>query len=90
MLEIKYRGAFGSQSLDTTRANFKLIKAKVKHVECIYLTIIETRGYKWAVYKNKLGFRAFTLYWWSNARREYQESSDWQKLVSLLERLTAV
>jgi hypothetical protein len=89
VLEIKYRGAFGSQGLESTQSNFRRIKQKLANVECIYLTVVETRGYKWAVYRKNLGFRAYTLFWWSDSRKDYFESRDWAKLVPFLQNLTA-
>ena len=83
-LEVKYRGAFGSQALENTKANFERIKQLDKRVQCIYVTVVETIGYKWAVTRKNLGFPAYTLYWYSNKTQEYRRSKDWEKLVDRL------
>ncbi len=84
VLEIKYRGSFGSDALERTRANFQRIRQFSRQIQCFYVAVIETRGYKWAVYRKNLGFPAYTLYWWSNKSKVYAESKDWDKLVSRL------
>jgi hypothetical protein len=84
VLEVKYRGSFGPDALERTRANFQRIKQFDSQIPCFYVTVIETRGYKWAVYRKNLGFPAYTLYWWSNKRKVYTESRDWDNLVSRL------
>lgn len=83
-LEVKYRGAFSSQALDNTKANFQRIKQVDKRIQCIYVAVVETRGYKWAVTRKNLGFPAYTLYWYSNKTHEHQPSRDWEKLVNRL------
>ena len=83
-LEVKYRGAFGSQALDNTKANFQRIQQLDKRIQCIYVTVVETIGYKWAVTRKNLGFPAYTLYWYSNKTQEYRPSEDWEKLVNRL------
>ena len=81
VLEIKYRGSFGSDALERTRANFQRIRQFSSQIQCFYVAVIETKGYKWAVYRKNLGFPAHTLYWWSNKSKVYTESKDWNKLV---------
>jgi len=84
VLEIKYRGAFGSQALENIKANFQRIRQFGKHIRCIYVTVIETRGYRWAVTRKNLGFPAYTLFWYSNKNQEYTQSNDWENLTAYL------
>ena len=84
VLEIKYRGAFSREARDATRDNFRKIKRHNERIQCIYLAVTETRGYKWAVYQKDLGFPAYTLNWWSNTTKKHTQSRGWDKLVDRL------
>ena len=83
-LEVKYRGVFDNQGIDRIRANFHRIQRSNRQIQCLYVTVTETKGYKGAVYSTKLGYPAYTLYWYSDRTKEHRASGDWVKLLNRL------
>jgi hypothetical protein len=81
-LEIKYRGAVGAKTLQTTRQNFKRITQDYKHIQCIYIAVNETATYKYAVRSASLGFPAYTLVWYRGQKQT--ASTDWNRLIKRL------
>jgi hypothetical protein len=81
-LEIKYRGAVGAKTLQTTHQNFKRITRDYKHIQCIYIAAIENVTYKHAVRSVSLGFPAYTLVWYHD--QKYTASTDWTRLIEQL------
>jgi hypothetical protein len=84
VLEIKYRGTFSGDAIGRIRENFRTIQLANKSISCFYLTVTETLGYKNAVTREKLGYPAYTLYWY--AKGKHKKTNDWNKLVTQLKK----
>jgi hypothetical protein len=84
VLEIKYRGTFSADAIGRIHDNFQAIQRANKAIACFYLTVVETRGYKNAVTSQKLGYPAYTLYWYGKGR--YKGTNAWNKLVMRLKK----
>lgn len=83
-MEIKYRGTFALDAVDKIRANFEKIQQVNKHIQCLYITVIETKGYKGAVLTKNLKYPAYTFNWWCGNKLGVKPSKDWNKLVHKL------
>lgn len=86
-LEVKYRGPFGERAFSGTKANFERIGRIGSHIECIYVTVRENRGYKWAINSQNLGFPAFTLF--LDQASDCTPTGEWQKLIAHITRVVA-
>lgn len=84
VLEIKYRGTFSADAIGRIHDNFQTIQRANTAIACFYLTVVETRGYKNAVTSQKLGYPAYTLYWYGKGG--YKKTNDWDKLVMKLKK----
>lgn len=85
-LEVKNSGAYGAQTLESIRRAFGLIRAANPRILCVYVTLSERMGYRWAATDKNLGARAFTLFWHDGSRKgpSYRPSGDWSRLVAEL------
>lgn len=82
-LEVKYRGMF-FDGIIKLKANFRKIILANKRIQCMYVTLIETKGYKGAVLTRNLGYPAYTLNWWYASKKDKKPSGDWEKLTGRL------
>ncbi|MGA2608599.1 MAG: hypothetical protein ABSH01_14230 [Terriglobia bacterium] len=85
-LEVKARGCYGKEALNSIREAFDLIRKSNAHIGCAYVTLTELKGYKWAVDKKKLGYDAFTLAWHTRQHEKPGKwpstDDDWQELLT--------
>jgi len=83
VLEIKNHGSFGEGTISRIRQGFQRIHKLNKKIYCAYVTLMERKGYKWAITESNLGFPGYTLFWHSGAGANYraESSGDWERLV---------
>jgi hypothetical protein len=91
VLEIKHYGAYGEEAVRRIRENFQAIQRCNKEIRCLYITLSERRGYKWAVTEDEdslgyLGHPAFILFWRSGSgkKEKWESPGDWQRLVDTI------
>ncbi len=86
-LEIKNRGCYGEMALEKTRRNFEEIRAHGPHIRCLYVTLTEREGYKWAATEENLGVPVYTLFWRAGSSKEprFKSTGDWETLLADLE-----
>jgi len=87
--EIKNRGVFGASGVDAIRHSFARIKGADQNIVCIYLSLTEQAGYKWAVTTETLGLEgceAFTLFWQNGSKKIVADK--WEELIERLSSLT--
>lgn len=86
VFEIKFLGAFGSETVVTIRRNFEQLKVLNQEIYCAYLTVTELRGYKYKITPEELGFSVYTLSWHRShldpQRLEF--TKDWELLIQEL------
>ena len=51
---------------------FAKVKAKHGHIQCVYITVLERKNFKYCVTSESLGAKAFTLYWVDNKDRVHE------------------
>jgi hypothetical protein len=90
VLEVKNSGSFGDTTLAATRRAFELAHAANIRIYCAYVTLAERKGFRWAATRENIGADAYTLFWHTgtDARREYESSGDWSRLVDTLSTLS--
>ena len=83
-LEVKNRGAFGDKALSGIRRNFQEIRRSNQEIRCLYVTLSERTGYKWAATEDKIDGLVYTLFWNSGPEKNlrYESSDDWQRLIN--------
>lgn len=83
VLEIKNIGVFGETTLNAIRNHFHEIYEANRAIHCLYLTVTERKGYKWAASEENLGYPVYTLSWYSRtADRPGEFTGAWDKLLS--------
>jgi hypothetical protein len=84
--EIKNSGAFGAATLATTQDAFKRIRDRNPSIHCVYVTLSERRGYRWAITPQNLGWPAFTLFQHSGSAKNlrHESTGDFDKLLAHL------
>ena len=93
--EIKYRGSYGEKAVNDIKNNFDKIKNINDKIECIYLTISESRKYRYRVTPEKLGnkYECFELFTRDMEleralkNKKLKASGDWDKLLEKLKKL---
>jgi hypothetical protein len=88
-IEVKNSGSFGDGTLESTRKCFARIRAANPNIECMYVTLMERKGFKWAATRENLGADVYTLFWHSGSAktRRYEATGDWARLVNSLNSL---
>ncbi len=81
-LEIKAHGAYGEKAASSIRRNFLAIQEKNESIRCFYITLMERKGYKWAITDSSLAFPEYTLFLYSGKRESHEPTGDWQGLLS--------
>jgi len=85
-LEIKIYGAFGEATRQRVRRMFRAITAANPRIFCACVTLLERKGYKWAVSEASLGFPAFTLFFHRGSGwRGIEATGDWGRLLEELQ-----
>jgi hypothetical protein len=74
-LEIKNQGAFGEKTTLDIKKTFGEIKSKNPDILCCYLTVLERETYKNKVTPEKLGYPAFTMFYYKGKNR--WATGDW-------------
>lgn len=84
VFEIKNHGTFGEKTVEGIRRNFETIQKYNKKIHCWYVTLLERKGYKWAITKNTLSFSSYTLFWYSGSGRNHkvEPTGDWARLIT--------
>lgn len=91
VLEIKYSGAYSRDVAPDLHKQFGRIVSTCPNARCAYVTVCENERFKWKVTTEKLGFKAFTLYWVNREGRVEKLGDSWESLVQFLrEALTQV
>lgn len=83
VIEVKYRGAVGLDSETKIRTVFRRVVRHAPHIRCIYVALMETKTYKYAVTSKTLRFPAFTLVWYQNGG--YTDTGQWPRLLKALQ-----
>jgi hypothetical protein len=82
-LEIKKSGAFGKQTIEATKNNFKRLRDR--NVACAYVTLEERRSFIYRVTKENIGgFPCFTLAWHKVTGGILEDTQEWDGLVTFL------
>lgn len=84
VFEIKNHGTFGEKTVEGIRNNFATIHKYNEKIHCWYVTLLERKGYKWAITKDTLGFSSYTLFWHSGSGKNYkvEPTGDWARLIT--------
>jgi hypothetical protein len=85
-IEIKNSGSFGNATIETTSRTFATIRRKDSRISCVYVTLAERKGFRFAVTNENVGASAFTLFEHNGAskNREYKATGDWGRLIAHL------
>lgn len=83
VLEIKNYGSFGESTISSIKKNFQRIRQLNKEICCAYITLVERKGYKWAISRENTGFPSYTLFWHHGSGRNFkiELTGDWKKLL---------
>ena len=83
VLEIKNSGSFGESTINSIKKNFQRISQLNKEIYLAYVTLMERKGYKWAISKANLGFPTYTLFWHSGSGAKFTTvaTGDWKRLL---------
>jgi hypothetical protein len=87
VLEVKYSGVYDRAVLPALREKFDRLTKMRPLIHCVYVTVLERRGFRYAATTKALGYPAFTLHWYQRTREDAYDSGDWEKLVSYLQGL---
>jgi hypothetical protein len=92
VLEIKNSGVFDKETLPRIRQNFELIQSKNQNIVCVYVTIAELKGYRYAATSDNIGFAAYTLFLHNHSpsNRKYEATGQWAKMLEDLRNITCV
>jgi hypothetical protein len=87
VLEIKNSGVFEQGAISKIKQNFDVIRRKNPAITCIYVTIAELKGYKYAVTSQALSYPAYTLFLHNSSpkNRKYEVTGDWNRLINDLQ-----
>jgi hypothetical protein len=80
VLEVKYSGIYRGDVVSNLRDTFNRITDEYQHIRCVYVTMMERRGFKQAATTENLGYPAYTLHWWSGTREQAEQTGDWEQL----------
>jgi hypothetical protein len=81
-LEIKNHGAFGEKTTLDLKETFREIKSKNPGILCCYVTLLERETYKNKVTSEKLGYPAYTVFYYKGKNR--WATGDWTKFLEEL------
>jgi hypothetical protein len=88
VFEVKHSGVYSRDGRKGILACFTRIQDASPAVRCAYVTLIERRGYKWALTQEQCGDgqRSFTLFWRGSSEEPstFQASGDWETLLVFL------
>ncbi len=89
VLEIKNLGSFGETTVNNIKKNFQRIKQLNNKIYCIYVTLTERKGYRWAISEENIGFPSYTLFWHYGSGKNYkiEPTGDWKKLLEDINKL---
>jgi len=89
VLEVKNYGAFGEATVNRIKSNFHRIHRINKKLYCAYVTLMERKGYKWAITSDNVNFPSYTLFWHSGSGKNFkiESSGDWKKLLDDINRM---
>jgi hypothetical protein len=88
-LEVKKLGSFGPATIAKVREDFRAVRRANRTVRCVYVTITERKGFRYAVTAKNIGAKAYTLLWHkgSGSKLTYEPTGDWGRLVTNLQQL---
>jgi hypothetical protein len=78
-LEIKNHGAFGEKTTIDIKKSFGEVKSKNPDILCCYITLLERETYKNKVTPEKLGYPAYTMFYYKGKNR--WATGDWEKFL---------
>jgi hypothetical protein len=84
VLEVKFNGVFDRKANDAIRSVFTQVRNLCGDVECIYVTVTESKSYKHAIVGEceRFQFPAYTLFWTSGGGIYEENSGAWVQFVS--------
>lgn len=84
VFEIKNSGVFEQSSILKIKKNFDAVRSRNPSIACVYITLTELRGYKYAVTSETLGYPAYTLFLHNSSQnnRKYEVTGHWDKLIA--------
>lgn len=83
VLEVKGRGVYGQNGLEAIKTLFEQVKQANKGIQCMYVSAVERKGYKWAATADNLGCQdVYTLSRYTG-EPDYPGTStgDWEKFL---------
>jgi len=89
VLEIKNSGVFEQGAISKIKHNFDAVRERNSAIACVYVTVGELKGYRYAVTTETLGYPAYTLFWQNSSQhnRKYEVTGQWDGLITELRRL---
>jgi len=81
VFEIKFYGVWGKEAVQELQERFAKVKAKHGHIQCVYITVLERKNFKYCVTSESLGAKAFTLYWVDNKDRVHEVADSRESVV---------
>ncbi|QDU27735.1 hypothetical protein ETAA8_28250 [Anatilimnocola aggregata] len=89
VLEIKNSGVFELSAISRIRHNFDAVRDKNPKITCVYVTLAELKGYKYAVTTEALGYPAYTLFLYNSSQknRKYEVTGHWDNLIHDLQQM---
>ena len=79
VVEIKNYGSFGDKTIQKVRTDFDSATETCPNLTCMYVTLAEREGFRWAVTKENTGYPAYTLF--THRGKEFRRTVDWDRLI---------
>lgn len=88
-MAVKNSGSFGDSTINDVQRSFRLVQECNPHIRCLYVTLSERTGYKWAVSDANVGAPTYTLFWHAGSERNrlYEPTGEWECLIADLKRI---
>lgn len=93
VLEIKFRGSYGTESNNHVKAVFDSVRAINTNIQCLYVALSENRKYKHRATSENLGYECFELLTRDTnlesalKKQTLKATGDFLKLLTTLQRL---
>jgi len=86
VVEIKNYGSFGDRTIQKVRADFETASRACPNLTCMYVTLVEREGFRWAVTRKNTGYPAYTLF--SHRGENFWSTGDWRRFLGDVGRLS--
>lgn len=91
VFEIKFSGSYGEDSIENTKKLGEKIKGLNKNIRCLYVTLLETKTYKYRITKENTGFNIFEIFYKKGnlGSKNFKtfNTGDWDRLLNYLKKI---